>query len=190
MLKKIVNETSFGKYDFVYLRIGMPFLNLLSLPSKLIAFRFCEQLQVSLLKLPATKPSCSMFLTFRSVGYAFINFEDVSTRHCPCLKPDLLNSPSRTLSSKFVSISHEKSTEADTVAVRELQSGPSLVREPSFFLTPYRTSSHMLLGTVTIVTKLLKSLTPVRTEAFGDVASSLICYSHPGTRLPHSKVPQ
>ena len=76
MLKEIVDETSVGKYDFMYLRIG-------EWPSSACTIllvtrrinRFCKQLQVCCVN-PNTQYSREANKS--SVGYAFINFEDVS----------------------------------------------------------------------------------------------------------------
>lgn len=64
MLKRIVDESSWGKYDFMYLRID--FAN------------DCKYVSVFPLR-----DSLGLMLTVHSVGYAFINFVDVSLRELP-----------------------------------------------------------------------------------------------------------
>lgn len=64
MLKEIVDESSFGRYDFMYLRIDFS--------------NNCKYVY---------SPQLSKFIVdFLSVGYAFINFTDVSnsTHHFCC----------------------------------------------------------------------------------------------------------
>jgi hypothetical protein len=57
MLKEIVDESSFGRYDFMYLRIDFS--------------NNCKYEHLTFLL-------SDHHLTLRSVGYAFINFVDVS----------------------------------------------------------------------------------------------------------------
>ncbi len=76
MLKEIVDETSRGKYDFMYLRIGKSAAPNGFVPKLTVGtYRLREQLQVRHPFLPII----SLFeANLASVGYAFINFEDVS----------------------------------------------------------------------------------------------------------------
>ena len=73
MLKSILDETSFGEYDFMYLRIGRS--SSLSQFTLLTPNRLGQQLQV---RLAAFYPLMVPSTDSTSVGYAFINFEDVS----------------------------------------------------------------------------------------------------------------
>ena len=59
-LKHYVDQSSFGKYDFMYLRIDFS--------------NDCKYVD-----LPSV---CFVAADHSSVGYAFINFVDVSTLHC------------------------------------------------------------------------------------------------------------
>ena len=75
MLKDIVDETSWGRYDFMYLRIGEHGGTLILfrvLTESLLDFaNNCKSVYTSDdVKIQDTNPG--------SVGYAFINFEDVS----------------------------------------------------------------------------------------------------------------
>lgn len=80
LLKAIVDETSLGKYDFMYLRIGKA-ASLQTEVSPLTSFlRLREQLQV---RAPPTTSVRSELTVLSSVGYAFINFEDVSICRVP-----------------------------------------------------------------------------------------------------------
>ena len=78
MLKAIVDETSPGRYDFMYLRIGkISWLHssgicLLTLSAADFANN-CKYVVVS-----DNKLGLSLHKFCLSVGYAFINFEDVS----------------------------------------------------------------------------------------------------------------
>lgn len=81
MLKEIVDETSHGKYDFMYLRIGKsPFPR----PPQNITVMEANPQQIS--RTTASQFTLSLFFSnsiayqtsHHSVGYAFINFEDVS----------------------------------------------------------------------------------------------------------------
>lgn len=73
MLKEIIDETSYGKYDFMYLRIGRQILGRSLRRQTNNGFRLCEQLQVGSIY----SPGRSLEANIESVGYAFINFEDV-----------------------------------------------------------------------------------------------------------------
>lgn len=78
MLKSILDQTSFGQYDFMYLRIGKH-MSFFRHALMLILTRLRQQLQVCLDN--QSKP-CFVANQY-SVGYAFVNFEDVS--RLPCL---------------------------------------------------------------------------------------------------------
>ena len=61
MLKRIVDESSWGKYDFMYLRID-----------------FANDCKYVIVLMWPLRVTFSCLTTDRSVGYAFINFVDVS----------------------------------------------------------------------------------------------------------------
>ena len=74
MLKEIVDETSHGRYDFMYLRIGNMHLLTASMKSRANpSLDFANNCKWVVRAAPVTS-----FVDKYSVGYAFINFEDVS----------------------------------------------------------------------------------------------------------------
>lgn len=83
MLKEIVDETSVGKYDFMYLRIG----KYCPWPTAFVSTVAADADNLQILQIIASTLRRQFVSNMSkadniSVGYAFINFEDVSGPLC------------------------------------------------------------------------------------------------------------
>lgn len=77
MLKDIVDETSLGKYDFMYLRIGLWTFSPVIFDFTNLSLKISPT-TASMIFIHKFRFSCGYQANICSVGYAFINFEDVS----------------------------------------------------------------------------------------------------------------